>query len=320
MSSTRPVAAPRVPDCYVSKFSNWENRASVRTKPARSYVAGESSLVLFPPELVPALRHPLVEAAGPATVDRLLAQSLYNYLNFTVVLEQLAVLPVTSRIALGRSGVTLPAGMRADAYKITTDEAWHAQFCYDFIEQVAERCGVPAALPEQPQFVDRLAVLREGFDPADRELVDLFFATVSETLVSAFLADLPNDKRLPRPVRDLVIDHAEDEGRHHAYFRAFLRFVWPQLGDRERGLLGPCVPELIRVFLEPDSHAIAVSLRDVGFDEAGTATIVEECYHMADDTTRIASAAKATVQSFREVGALDDPETFEAFATRGLVT
>jgi hypothetical protein len=304
---------------YESKFGNWERRSSVRTKPVRIYSEGEPSEVFFPPELVPAASHPLVKERGPGAVHRLLVQALYNYLSFTVVLEQMSVIPVTGRIALGQSGLQLPAGMRADAFKITTDEAWHAQFCYDFVDHLEGRSGVPAALPRQPQFVRRLERVRESFDPADRRLVELVFATVSETLVSSFLAHLPNDKRLPRSVRAVVMDHAEDEGRHHAYFRTFLRLLWPQLSERERRLVGPRVPDLIEVFLQPDVTAVALGLDDIGLAEHEARAVVEDCYRRNAGSDAIISGSRATVASFLEVGCLDDPATYEAFAARGLV-
>lgn len=304
---------------YASTFVHWEQRASVRTKPRRTVGGGDSAPLLFPPELVPATEHPLVRARGPAAARRILAQSLYAYLDFTVVLEQSVVLPVTSRIALGRSGLDLPRRMRSDAFKITTDEAYHAQFCHEFVEQLAEHCGIPVALPDEPQFAGRVGAVRDRFDPALHPLLDLVFVTVSETLVSAYLSDLPGDRRLPRPVRDVVGDHAEDEGRHHAYFRAFLRYLWPQLSERERRLVGPHVPDLVEAFLEPDLGAVTLALRDAGLDEREAATVVGECYRSAGDGGSMARAARATVLSFRDVGALDDPATHEAFAARGLV-
>lgn len=306
-------------DAYDSKFASWDRRASVRTKPRRELDEDEASVLPFPPELVPALRHPLVVHRGPEAARRILVQSLYAYFHFTVVLEQVAVMPVTTRIALGQSGVDLPRPMRGDAYKITTDEAWHAQFSYELVEQATERFAVPSRVPAEPQFVRRLDATRESFEPAMRRLVDLFFATVSETLVSGFLLDLPYDERLPRSVRALVLDHAEDEGRHHAYFRAFLRFAWPQLSDAERRLIGPRVPDLIRLFLEPDVEAAVVALRDAGLPEHEVATVVAESCRSSRVSGSIVTAARATVRSFREVDALDDAATYDAFASSGLV-
>jgi P-aminobenzoate N-oxygenase AurF len=313
------VAAEEQGWTYASKFGNWENRASVRNKPPRILTESSPATVFFPPEAVPAVSDPLVAQRGPAVAQRLLVHSLYQYLHFTTVLEQVAVLPVTARISLDRAGVpALPAAMRADAFKITTDEAWHAQSSHDFTERVVAVTGVPASAVVEPRFARLLARLRDGFDLADRALVDLVFAVVSETLVTSLLADLPFDRRLPEPVRALVADHAADEGRHHSYFRAFLRCLWPQLTGAQRRLIGPRVPEFVAVFLHPDLGAVRAALTASGFTAAESDTIVRRSYPPGSPVFDIASAARATVRAFREVGALDDPATREAFLAAGL--
>jgi P-aminobenzoate N-oxygenase AurF len=304
---------------YVSKFGNWENRASVRNKPPRILTEASPTTVFFPPEAVPAVSDPLVAERGPAVAHRLLVHSLYQYLHFTTVLEQVAVLPVTARISLDRAGVpALPAAMRGDAFKITTDEAWHAQCSHDFTSRVVAATGVAASAVVEPRFVRLLARVRDGFDVADRPLVDLVFAIVSETLVSSLLSDLPFDRRLPDPVRALVADHAADEGRHHSYFRAFLRHLWPQLTGAQRRLIGPRVPEFAEVFLRPDLDAVHAALTASGFTAAESATIVRRSYHPGSPVFDIAPAARATVRAFREVDALEDPSTRDAFTAAGL--
>jgi len=312
------------PADYDSAFSTWDRRASVRSRPRRvlddGSVAGDDgrSVLFFPPELVPAVRHPLVSGRGGEAVHRTLVRSLYQYLHFTQVLEQVAVIPVTTTISLGRSGVEMDARMQADAFAITTDEAWHAQFSHDFIDQVSSASGVPPLPPVVPQFVRRLATIRSGLPPDARRLVDLFFAVVSETLISTILTDIPRDQRLPTALRNLVADHAADEGRHHAFFRSFLRVIWPQLDATERRLLGPLIPELIRAFVEPDLTAVAAALRDEGLSQAQIHRVVGESYREARSKERIAQVARATVRSFAEVGALDEPATRAAFVAHGL--
>ena len=310
------AAAP----AYASRLGNWDRRASVRTKPLP--VLDErawTTVPFFPPELVPALAHPLVAERGAAAASRILVQALHTYLHFTVVLEQVAVMPVTTAVASGRDGADLPRAMRADAFKITTDEAWHAQFCFDFAGQVTDLTGVVPVMPADPSFVRGLAVVRDGVDPSLRSLVDVFFAIVSETLVSSLLSGIPNDTRLPDGVRALVADHAEDEGRHHAYFRTLLTWLWPQLTPGERRAMGTVVPDLVDAFLAPDAAAAALALADAGLPPAAVRRVVHDCYGTAGPRDPIATAAQATVRAFREVGALADAATRDAFEAHGLL-
>lgn len=304
---------------YQSKFHNWDSRASVRVKPRREMAPQNSMPMFFPPELVPALTSTHVRTRGTETAHRILVHSLHHYLHFTTVLEQTAVLPVTARISLGESGVALPAEMVADAFKITTDEAWHAQFSHEFSGAVARVTGITADAVVQPQFVTRLEFIRQSFEADLRNLVDLMFAVVSETLVSALLSEIPNDKRLPGPVRALIADHAADEGRHHAYFHSFLPFLWTQLTAHERRAIGPRIPELIHAFLDPDLDAVRAALRASGFSDTEVADIFEETYAPGSPIFDVWPAARGTVRGFRSVGALDDPATFDAFAAEGVL-
>jgi len=307
-------------DEYESRFGSWESRSSVRTKPRRMpQHADTEDQVFFPPEGLPVLAHPLVAACGPGVRGRMLIHALYQYLNFTTVLEQATVLPVTAQISSGLGGVRLPGAMRCDAFKITTDEAWHAQFCYDFLQEVGRVTGVPPSAVGEPSFVGQLAMMRAAIEPSFRSLVDLFFAIVSETLVSGLLAEIPNDKRLPVPVRAIVGDHAEDEGRHHAYFRSLLRILWPRLSARERRLIGPLVPGFARIFLEPDKDSAIRILSATGFSAQQARDIVAESYPHDGRGSYLTGAAHWTVRAFTEVGALGDQVIQDAFASAGLI-
>ncbi|GAB0105184.1 diiron oxygenase [Nocardia sp. JMUB6875] len=307
------------PPGYRSSFAQWETRASVRSRPRRhpTAVLGPDQ-VFFPPELFPVLSAPALADLDPAARQSILQHALYQYLHFTTVLEQHAVLPVTSAISLGDVGIALPEAMRADAYKITTDEAWHAQFAYDFIAELHAETGVPSSALVRPRFVTDLARLREEVEPSLRRLADLLFTTVSETLVSQLLMDIPRDGRIPDPIREVVADHAMDEGRHQTYFRQFLRELWTQLGTAERRFAGPLIPRLVEIFLAPDLGSVEAILRQAGLAPTVVSTALRETYAAVPEG-RLAAEARVTVRLFDEVGALDDHATRAAFTTAGLV-
>jgi P-aminobenzoate N-oxygenase AurF len=304
---------------YNSMFQRWNERASVRTKPARVLDAGGTDQPYFSPELVPLLSHPLVAGVPQQVRWRILVQRLYQYLHFTTELEALAVIPVAAKISRGRAGLALPEAMRHDAFKIVTDEAWHAQFSFDLMRQVQAETGVNPHLPELPQFVDRLDAIHRRLEPDLRGLENLIFSIVSETLISTILAELPRDDRLPAGVREMVQDHAEDEGRHHAYFRSLLTYLWPALGQDQRERLGPGLPEVIFAFLEPDYGALRRVLAEAQLSAAEVEQVLAESYPRESVVADIATAAKAPVRYFSEMGALADGRTYDAFATAGLI-
>lgn len=297
-------------------FARWDDRAAVRTKPLR-ILDGEHAGPYFPPEFVPAAAHPLVaeRGCGPAVN----VQALLQYLWFTSELEQFAVLPVTASIASGRCGMEIPSPLRHDAYAITTDEAWHAQLSAGLALEVTMATGVAPATPETPAFVAKIAELRGVVEPPLRPAVDMMAAIVSETLISAKLADIPHDGRLPIAVREMVADHAEDEGRHHAYFRQILPPFWATLSPQDRNILGRLVPPLIQAFLAPDPAALRSGLQSVGFNAGEVDRILRESVSEVVPYRSARRAASSTVRYFREVGALDDAQVLEAFLSIDLV-
>lgn len=308
---------PRVP--YQSRFLRWDARASVRVKPRRVLSTDEPVDCYFPPELHPVVSHPLVTARGQSAVDRLLVHRLYDYLRFTTELEEFAVIPTVIELSAGRSGLELSAGMRRDAFKIVTDEAWHAQFSDDLLDQIRAATSVRPVLPPTPRFLCDLETIRDRLDPRVRGAHGLLFSVVSETLISAILVGLPRDRRLPQAVRDVVADHAEDEGRHHGYFRDLLEVFWSALAAGERDLVGPVVPDLIHAFLQPDYPAVARALHDIGLSAAEIEQTIAESYPERATTASVAAAAQSCVRYFTELGALANPQTREAFEKAGLI-
>ncbi|MEV4556224.1 diiron oxygenase [Kitasatospora sp. NPDC049285] len=316
----RERAGHRAAAEYDSRFRNWDLRAAVRRKPNRADGLEDAEAFLpFPPELAPAADHPLVRSRGPEAVRRVLQHSLYQYLHFTTELELLAVIPVVAQISRNRSGLALPAAMRSDAFKILTDEAWHAQFSENMLERLEQTSGVPRRLPGVPGFVAGLDELRERLQPELRGVEALLFSIVSETLISSVLGGLPHDVRLPPAVRELVRDHAEDEGRHHSYFHQVLRALWPALTPRERRAVGPLLPGAVLAFLAPDLRAIGLALRDVGLTGEEIAQVLVEAVPHDRVVADAAEAARSAIRYFAEAGALDDPATREAFEASGLL-
>lgn len=315
--SPRLERAPGV--SYDSRFGQWEERASVRRRPRRTF-AWDAAAYPFPPELYPPAQHPLVVGRGPAFVRHLLTLRLHDYLDYTTDLENVAVIPVAQKISRGRSGLHLPAQAQSDAFNIVTDEAWHAQFSHEFSLQVARGTGVasPPRREAAPAFTTRLDEVRDALPDMVKGVDSLLFAIVSETLISGMLSKIPQDDRLPSSVRSLVADHAADEGRHHIYFRTILKHLWPVLTTADRSAVGPHVPAMICAFLEPDYQLAFDRLLLVGFDVDEARQVVEQSWPADNVRTEVAEAARPAVRYFAEAGALDDHATAEAFARAGL--
>ena len=305
---------------YRTKFRLWESRASVRNAPRRVLAEdAHGGKLFFPPELVPMVEHPLVAERGQAVVEDLLLQRLHVYLDFTADLEQSAVNPVTQLISRRRIGFELPDRMIEDAYKICTDESWHAQFSDDLQRQIADVTGKRPILPSEPQFLARLRVAESEAPPEIAGLPKLFFTIVSETLISSILAGIPSDPRIVTAVRELVADHAQDEGRHHAFFSSVFGRVWPALSPRERRLVGPLLAEFVFAFLEPDYPALHEVVRAAGFTDDEARQVVEETHPRGAVVSGSRQATASTLRLFDEYGVFGDPAIAETFVERGLL-
>jgi hypothetical protein len=202
--------------------------------------------------------------------------------------------------------------MIEDAYQIYTDEAWHAQFSDDLQRQVAVTTGVGPCVFEEPNFFRKLNGFQQDLGRDEQRLVMIFFTIVSETLISAILSGIPQDPRVVPAVRELVADHAQDEGRHHAYFSRLLEFTWPRLNKAQKELIGPLLPEMVLAFLEPDFVAIAGNLRACGLSAEQIDQVMTESYPPASVRANIRASSKATIKHFERVGVVDDPRTAEA--------
>ncbi len=309
-----------IPNCiYRTPLSNWTSKATVRCKPHR--LIDESSPeegFFFPPALAPTCSHHLIAHHGQEMVQELLIKRLYAYLNFTSILEHHAVNPVLLDITSNDMGLTLPSGMRFDAYKIYCDEAYHALFSTDLKRQIESLTGVVDTVVAMPAFMIKLRHIQSTVPKSLERLVMLCFAVVSETLISATLSSIPQDSSVVRVVREVVADHAQDERRHHAYFIKLMELVWPQLSTNERRVLGPLFPTFIMSFLEPDYTALQLILRRCISIETAQ-ELIQECHPRAIVVRDAKEAARATMRLLARMGVLDDHRTEAAFQEAGLL-
>ncbi|KAB1935297.1 diiron oxygenase [Micromonospora sp. ALFpr18c] len=303
---------------YRSPFTTWFERSAVRRTPRRildDVGPGE----LFPAELVPIAGHPLVRELPPGEFAQVLTQHAYRYLDFTAKLEHLVVNRTALGIAHGTIGVRVHEDMRFDAYKIYCDEAYHALFCADLIRQIERTTGVRPRLDRHPYLLRRLAEIRERVGPRLAPLVEIMFVICSETLISATLAESSADTRIAPAIRESIRDHALDEGRHHAYFVAFLRVMWGQLDPTLREQAVALVPELIMTFIRPDLPGLRDELLGYGLTPDQVEQVLAETYpdHVVSAYAR--ETAAQTVRYFTELGAMDSERIRAEFLRHDLL-
>lgn len=272
----------------------------------------------FPPEKVHVLAHPELGDLGPTERNSLLVHRLYSYLQFTAKLERHAINPVVLDLADGRHGFSMPSVVRRDADKIYTDEAWHAQFSNELVDRVQEETDIAAPVGVEPMFLIRLRELKAQH-PEHASMIDLFYAIVSETLISTLLVDIPADERLVMAVRNDVADHARDEAAHNAFFSDLLRVIWPQLGPDTVRFIGPQISKFIIWFLEPTPEIYVAPMERLGFSSPAAWRIAQESVALSSLRKSSRRAADKTLRLLAEVGAFADRGTRNACEDAGLL-
>jgi len=309
----------RVERIYRSRFRDWDTRSAVRAKslPVFDDHTRDDAL-FFTPELVPAAAHPAVRALGPNAIHHVLTHHLFEHLSFTDALENEIVTPVASMIARRQLGFAFPAGMLTDARKIAVDEMHHALLTGGFMDDVAAQSRVSPPPGRRPAFLLALDDIKSALDRSLAPLLTLFFAIVSETLITGTLTKVPNDERVVGGVRKILRDHAEDEARHHVYFAEVLLRCWPQLSSSERAVVGPLLPRYIELFLGPDLLGVQISLNRLGLCASDAERVIEESYAAGCTRPALRAGSEAIMRLMKRAGVLEDAHTADAFHAFGL--
>ncbi len=303
----------------VKAFEAWYEQAGVRAGPRRLAIPGEELRKSFFPEmLVPHLSHPLVTAEEHRLRRYLTAQHLYQWLHFTMNFEIAVVNRATYRIANGHTGLELPAATRLTAFKIVVDECYHSLYSLDVAEQLQQSSGIRALPYDFEPFMRELDAVGDDA-PQHRELVQLLQVVVFETLITSILRDIPGDENVITVVRDIVRDHAADEGRHHAFFASFFTSLWGQLDIATRHQMALYLPSIIVRSLKPATGPAYQALRAAAFPDASAREIISDSYCREDVLAGIRKASAKTIRLFEEHGVLELPGVRERFAETGLL-
>ncbi|WP_409241673.1 diiron oxygenase [Bradyrhizobium sp. CB1015] len=280
---------------------------------------GREVKLFFSPELVALAQHPLVQSRGDAVIREILAYHLLGHLNFTDALETEIIAPVACMIGRGQFELPFTPAMLTDARKIAVDEMYHALFTGGLVEEISAAAGVRPFAKHRPSFLLELDSIKAELSTSLTSLVDFFFATVSETLITATLTRVPNDERVASGVRTILRDHAEDEARHHLYFSDALMMTWPALTPGLRRHIGPLLPRFITMFLTPDLLHAQHCLARIALSATEAESVIEEVYSPVLVQADIRARSETVIRIMQRAGVLEDPQAEDAFRSVGLI-
>lgn len=288
---------------YKSAFASWDRTASARARPRRllgNELEADTALAL-PRHLIPVLSHPEVLRRDPQVSRLISIHHLYRYLKFTIVLETEVVGNIITGIACGQAWENLPSELVLDAHRIRVDEAYHALFSQDMLQQVRSVAGVND-LPYRPSFISALLKAIDGFAARERALAVLYFTIISETLITGFLKqDNPSDNAISESIHD----HLKDELLHHHFFRNILFAMWPDLAPQDKDLFRNLTPDFITAFLAPDTEMIARELVEAGIDARVARNICMDIYSQEHVNIYIANSTHTLRRYLRDLGIVE---------------
>ena len=302
---------------YRSPFDNWYTYSTVH-KPLPDFTC-ETGLVLFPPELVPGVGHPLVGKLGDHAVRRLTMRKLESYNEFTEKLEYKAVMAASIKIAQNPSAFGLSEQAGREARLIVTDESHHAYVAIELIKQIPGFSELPPLTPSQPLFLRGLEELERDLPNEFADDLLIAFVSISETLITSILRGIPRDRRVVSAVRNTVRDHCIDEARHHSYFVYVVHQHWASIEPYRREILGPLYAKLIRLFLDPNLDLCRAWLIEAGLDPSDAEFVLQDYYSPKRVAAGIRADSFPTLKLMERVGVLDHPTARPAFVEQKLI-
>jgi len=308
----------------VFEFSlgDWSTRASVRAS-AHDYRLPEDvaqqleTRHWFPPAFLPYLAHPAIEAAGRSLVDRLTANHLVHFLDYTTLLEHRIVNRAVETIVHGELPVAVPTSMKTAALQLYTDEGYHALFSSQVAEQIASLYAITGR-PVMPRRITRMNLLIARTGQEQKPLACFLLGFVSETIIARELLDVCRDS-LVSGVNDMLRDHLTDEARHSRYFTEVFHYLWLHLDPRQRTFTATTLLEILEIFFEVDEHWLQESLCGAGIANTTVREILGTMTTAQARRQRTRAGSLATLNALKKAGFFAESQNQTLFAKAGLI-
>lgn len=309
---------------YQKYFDNWDEYSAVRSKPNTyrfdnyQLKANLKDRKWFLPTLIPMLQHPLLKGLEPDKEQFLLGQFLVQFLEYGTVMEHEFVNTILAELALGECGIPLPDRIRMDAFKIYTDEGYHACFNMEATQQIRDYISLPKS-EAWPIRNTRLMGIRKLIPEGKMKenfLIRFALVAISETVATKELAESLKGIII-EPIYKIFIDHAEDERKHCMYFSTLLEVVWNYLSSGEKKFLGINFPKIIKAFVDVNTIALHESLASIGIDRETAEIIITESYPADFSMQRALAVGSVTFRIFNRIGVFNIPEARQSFINEG---
>jgi hypothetical protein len=247
---------------YVSFAEQWEQRATIRTRPRRRLE--DDNRLIYPLSRQPLAVSAVLQRACPEQRDFVLLQTLYKFINDIVIFETEIVDRTARSIAKGRFGVAFPLPCRYDAMTVVVDEDYHALVAMDFLQQTIAVTGIePIAMPREIELSRAIPAAVAKAPERLQAAMELICVAIAENTVTNDVAAFAKDDTVKPSIKGLMADHLADEGRHSSFWTELTRLYWTSAPPADQELLAGLLPVFIEQYLTNDiQKAFDISLVD----------------------------------------------------------
>lgn len=309
---------------YAKYFDQWDTQSSVRSKPNTYSMASDNlnselnDKRWFLPDGVQILTHPLLKGLDQEKEQYILGRFLLQFLEYGTILEHEFINTILAEMAMGESGIPLPDRMRIDAFKIYTDEAYHAYFNMEATQQIRNYIGLSVndAWPLQNSRLTSLRSLIPQNKSKENFLIRFGIVVASETIAPKELSETMKGIVID-PIYNLFIDHAEDEKKHCMYFSTLFEVVWNYLSSDEKKFLGMMFPKILKAFVDINKIALHDALEKIEIDRETAEKIISDSYPQDFCVNRALSVASSTFYNLERLGVYNIPGVRDEFIKKG---
>ncbi|NWB86187.1 diiron oxygenase [Pseudomonas gingeri] len=305
-------------------LGDWDNKACVRTRKSNFLFPSKRELELeleskywFPPTFMPYLQHPLTVNTDKKLKQRLTANHLIHFLDYTTVLEHKIVNRSVETIIHGELQDDIPESMKSAALQLYTDEGYHAYFSYEIAKQVSEYYCIQSQSP-RPLRITLLLDLIDRVETEHKPLAWFLIGFVSETIIAKELLNVTCNTIISS-VYQILRQHLEDEARHSRFFADAFCYFWQRLEANQQLLTVELLKNIILIFSEVDEPWLTESLLSTGFSTSQIRTIIYPLLNKSTAIQRIRVGATPTFLAMKKAGVFDNKHNKLPFKEAGLI-
>ena len=311
-------------EMYYAKSAEWDLKAGVRSNPQDYSLnlstddSAEKSKSWHLPSYSAILDHESLVSISEEDKEFVRGTQLLEFVTKQSVFEVDCVNYVANKLALDKYDFELPESVRLDAFKVYTDEAYHAYYTQKIAIQIREYYGIGEADidPYIKGYFQKIDKLVTQFGDEHRELCMLALVIVGECQI---VSDISREMKqiVYEPIRVMFRDHMQDEAFHAKFFHVVFEKVWPQLDTTEAEVMGRMFCDAMDILATPRVNIYYFSLAKLGVPKETISQCIADIYHTEEwRTTRIRDRMVPTVKLLTNNGVFENQTIRDTFLSR----